>query len=168
MHPVQLGREPEEVWDRDVSLRVTRVGKWLRRFRLDELPQFINILRGDMDLVGPRPEMESNVKTMIEKIPYYSLRMVVKPGLTGWAQVRHGYSVSQEDVTEKMRYDLYYVKHMSPWFDLRILVDTIKIILLSRGGEKQRSLENRESAPQPPTSSIRPVMTGSENKVIRL
>jgi lipopolysaccharide/colanic/teichoic acid biosynthesis glycosyltransferase len=112
--------------------------------------------------------MESNVKTMIEKIPYYALRMVVKPGLTGWAQVRHGYSVSQEDVTEKMRYDLYYVKHMSPWFDLRILVDTIKIILLSHDGEKQRSLENRESAPELTTSCTRPVMTGPENKVIRL
>lgn len=157
MRPVQPGKESEEVWERDMSLRVTRVGKWLRRFRLDEIPQFINILRGDMDLVGPRPEMASNVEAMIRKIPYYSLRMVVKPGITGWAQVRHGYSVSQEDVTEKMRYDLYYVKHMSPWFDLRILVDTVKMILLSRDGEKKKSVENAESAPQSTISSMRPV-----------
>jgi exopolysaccharide biosynthesis polyprenyl glycosylphosphotransferase len=148
MRTVEPGKESEEVWERDVSLRVTRVGKWLRRFRLDEIPQFINILRGDMDLVGPRPEMASNVEAMIEKIPYYSLRMVVKPGITGWAQVRHGYSVSQEDVTEKMRYDLYYVKHMSPWFDLRILVDTVKMILFSHDGE---------STPQPTISPMGPV-----------
>lgn len=157
MHPVPPGEESKEVWERDVSSRVTRVGKWLRKLRLDELPQFINILRGDMDLVGPRPEIASNVKTMIEQIPYYSLRMGVRPGITGWAQVRHGYSVSQEDVTEKMRYDLYYVKHMSPWFDLRILIDTVKIVLLGRDGETKKISENRESAPQPTISSMRPV-----------
>ena len=87
--------------------------------------------------MGPRPEMFDNVKTMAEQIPYYSLRMGVRPGLTGWAQVRHGYSVSQEDVTEKMRYDLYYVKHMSVWFDIKILIDTVKIVLLGHGSEQQ-------------------------------
>jgi exopolysaccharide biosynthesis polyprenyl glycosylphosphotransferase len=154
MHPIQPGKEPEEVWERDVNSRVTGAGKWLRKLRLDELPQFMNILHGDMDLVGPRPEMVSNVKTMIEQIPYYSLRMVVRPGITGWAQVRHGYSVSQEDVTEKMRYDLYYVKHMSPWFDLRILVDTIKIVLLGREGEKKESSEKKTSASQSTISTV--------------
>ncbi|NOT54887.1 MAG: exopolysaccharide biosynthesis polyprenyl glycosylphosphotransferase [Deltaproteobacteria bacterium] len=154
MHPLQPGKEYEEVWERDVSSRVTRVGKWLRKLRLDEVPQFINIMRGDMDLVGPRPEMVSNVKTMIEQIPYYSLRMVVRPGITGWAQVRHGYSVSQEDVTEKMRYDLYYVKHMSPWFDLRILIDTVKIVLLGRDGEKKESAETKESPSKLTTSAV--------------
>ncbi len=123
----------EPVWERDVASRVTRVGKWLRKLRLDELPQFLNILKGDMDLVGPRPEMACNVKAMTEKIPYYSLRHVVRPGITGWAQVKHGYSVSQEDVAEKVRYDLYYIKHMSLWFDLRILMDTVKIVLFGRG-----------------------------------
>lgn len=125
--------ETRSVWQRDDSARITRVGRWVRKLRLDELPQFWNILKGDMDLVGPRPEMMRNVKTMGEHIPYYSLRHVVRPGLTGWAQVRYGYSVSLEQVTEKMRYDLFYIKHMSPWLDLRILVDTVKIMLFGRG-----------------------------------
>jgi sugar transferase (PEP-CTERM system associated) len=125
--------ETTRVWQRDDSDRITRVGRWLRTLRLDELPQFWNILKGDMDLVGPRPEILGNVKTMIEQIPYYSLRHVVRPGLTGWAQIRHGYSVSLEQVTEKMRHDLFYIKHMSLWLDLRILVDTVKIVLFGRG-----------------------------------
>jgi exopolysaccharide biosynthesis polyprenyl glycosylphosphotransferase len=125
--------KPDSVWQRDDSARITRVGRWIRGLRLDELPQFWNILRGDMDLVGPRPEILRNVKTMGEHIPYYSLRHVVRPGLTGWAQVRYGYSVSLEQVTEKMRYDLFYIKHMSPWLDLRIVVDTVKIALFGRG-----------------------------------
>jgi len=127
--------EGHSVWSRDDSDRVTRVGRWIRKFRLDELPQFWNILRGDMDLVGPRPEILRNVTTMSEQIPYYSLRHVVRPGLTGWAQVRHGYSVSLEQVTEKMRHDLFYIKHMSLWLDLRILVDTVKIGLFGRGAQ---------------------------------
>jgi sugar transferase (PEP-CTERM system associated) len=144
MHPIESGSEAERsVWVRDSLSRVTRIGKLLRKLRLDELPQFINILRGDMDLVGPRPEMLDNVKTMTEQIPYYSLRIGVRPGLTGWAQVRHGYSVSQEDVTEKMRYDLYYVKHMSLWFDVKILIDTVKIVLLGQGSQQQEPLTAR-------------------------
>ena len=123
----------ESVWSRRVEDRTTRIGHWLRRLRIDELPQFVNILRGDMDLVGPRPEMACNVKEMTEQIPYYALRHVVRPGVTGWAQIRNGYSVSREEVTEKTRYDLYYIKHMSPGFDLRILADTAKIVLFGRG-----------------------------------
>jgi exopolysaccharide biosynthesis polyprenyl glycosylphosphotransferase len=121
------------VWDRDDTTRITRVGRSIRRLRLDELPQFWNILKGDMDLVGPRPEILSNVQAMCEQIPYYSLRQSVRPGITGWAQTRFGYSVSLEQVTEKMRYDLFYIKHMSVWLDLRILVDTVKIVLFGRG-----------------------------------
>jgi exopolysaccharide biosynthesis polyprenyl glycosylphosphotransferase len=121
------------VWNRDDAGRITRVGRWIRRLRLDELPQFWNIVRGDMDLVGPRPEILTNVQAMAEQIPYYSLRHSVRPGLTGWAQTRFGYSVSLEQVTEKMRYDLFYIKHMSFWLDLRILVDTVKITLFGRG-----------------------------------
>jgi lipopolysaccharide/colanic/teichoic acid biosynthesis glycosyltransferase len=128
-----MDSERRSVWHRDDEARITRVGRWIRKLRLDELPQFWNILKGDMDLVGPRPEIMRNVKTMSEQIPYYSLRHVVRPGLTGWAQVRHGYSVSLEQVTEKMRHDLFYIKHMSPWLDLRILVDTVKIVLFGRG-----------------------------------
>ena len=124
---------PYSVWSRDDSSRITHVGRWVRRLRLDELPQFWNIVKGDMDLVGPRPEILRNVKTMAEQIPYYSLRHVVRPGLTGWAQTRHGYSVSLEQVTEKMRHDLFYIKHMSLWLDFRILADTVKIVLFGRG-----------------------------------
>ncbi len=133
MHPPLPNVDPtERHWSSDL-VRITRVGKWLRRLYLDELPQFLNILIGHMDLVGPRPEMFDNVKAMAEQIPYYALRTTVRPGLTGWAQIKQGYSVSQDEVTEKMRYDLYYIKHMSLWFDLRIGVDTVKNILLRRG-----------------------------------
>jgi exopolysaccharide biosynthesis polyprenyl glycosylphosphotransferase len=123
----------DSVWHRDDESRITRVGRWLRKLRLDELPQLVNILKGDMDVVGPRPEIAENVKLMTELIPYYALRHVVRPGLTGWAQVRYGYSVNLEQVTEKMRHDLFYIKHMSFWLDLRILVDTVKIALFGRG-----------------------------------
>jgi exopolysaccharide biosynthesis polyprenyl glycosylphosphotransferase len=137
MYPIQTKDPVESAWNRDVTSRVTRVGKWLRRYHLDELPQLINVLRGDMDLVGPRPEIASNIAEMLTQIPYYALRMTVRPGMTGWAQVRYGYAVSQEDVTEKLRYDLYYVKHMSLWLDLRILFDTMKIVFSWRGDRTQ-------------------------------
>jgi exopolysaccharide biosynthesis polyprenyl glycosylphosphotransferase len=120
-------------WVRDNGDRITRVGKWLRMFRLDELPQFVNILRGDMNLVGPRPHPVSNYELFSERIPYYSIRSVVRPGVTGWAQVRLGYANNLEEEIEKMRYDLYYIKHVSLWLDLRILADTVKILLLGRG-----------------------------------
>ena len=110
-------------------------GRVIRRLRLDELPQFWNVLKGDMDLVGPRPEILANVQTMAEQIPYYMLRQSVRPGITGWAQTRFGYSVSLEQVTVKMRYDLFYIKQMSLWLDLRILVDTVKIVLFGRGAK---------------------------------
>jgi lipopolysaccharide/colanic/teichoic acid biosynthesis glycosyltransferase len=93
------------------------------------MPQFINILRGDMSLVGPRPEMAQNVATFSAVIPYYNFRHAVRPGLTGWAQVRAGYSMSTEEVTRKLCYDLYYIKHCSLAFDLRIIFDTVKFVL---------------------------------------
>jgi exopolysaccharide biosynthesis polyprenyl glycosylphosphotransferase len=132
MHPV-TGERSE--WVAGNGDRITRVGKWLRIFRLDEFPQFINILRGDMNLVGPRPHPVSNHELFLKHIPYYSLRSMVRPGITGWAQIRHGYANNLEEETEKMRYDLYYIKHMSLWFDLRILLETIKIVLLGRGAK---------------------------------
>ena len=116
-------------WVCDNTERITRVGKWLRKFRLDELPQFVNVIRGDMNFVGPRPHPVSNFELFAEKIPYYSLRSVVRPGITGWAQVRFGYANNLDEETEKMRYDLYYIKHLSVWFDVRILLDTVKIVL---------------------------------------
>lgn len=126
-------RERTSEWARDNGHRVTRVGKWLRRFHVDELPQFLNVLRGDMNLVGPRPHPVSNRELFAHEIPYYALRAAVRPGITGWAQVRYGYANGLEEETEKMRYDLYYIKHMSAWLDLRILVDTVKNILLGGG-----------------------------------
>lgn len=123
-------------WVRDNGNRITRVGRWLRQFRLDELPQFVNMLRGDMNLIGPRPHPVSNYWLFIKNIPYYAVRSVVRPGLTGWAQVRYGYANDLREETEKMRYDLYYIKHLSLWFDLRILVDTVKIVLFGRGSKE--------------------------------
>ncbi|HEV8718925.1 MAG TPA: exopolysaccharide biosynthesis polyprenyl glycosylphosphotransferase [Candidatus Binatia bacterium] len=153
MRPASPAEEsPSSVWRRDDSARITRLGKWLRKLRLDELPQFINIIRGDMNLIGPRPEMASNVATMAAQIPYYSLRMAIRPGITGWAQVKHGYAVSQEGVTEKLRYDLYYAKHMSVWLDLRIAIDTVKILLCSPGSEEQPS--NRPQPTVPPAAAL--------------
>jgi exopolysaccharide biosynthesis polyprenyl glycosylphosphotransferase len=121
-----------EVWRRDDQPRLTRLGRRLRDTHLDELPQFLNVLKGDMDMVGPRPEMACNVQSMMEHIPYYGLRHIVRPGMTGWAQIKQGYALSQAEVTEKMRYDLYYIKHMSLWLDLRILLATVRIFLLGR------------------------------------
>jgi exopolysaccharide biosynthesis polyprenyl glycosylphosphotransferase len=136
-------------WAADNGFRITRVGHWLRKFRFDELPQFANILRGDMDLVGPRPHPTCNFSLFVtvlrnspecgEQIPYYSLRSVVRPGMTGWAQVRYRYANNLEEEIEKMRYDLYYVKHRSVWLDLRILADTLKTVVMGHGaGERSR------------------------------
>jgi exopolysaccharide biosynthesis polyprenyl glycosylphosphotransferase len=121
------------LWVRDNGHRITRVGRWIRKFRLDELPQVLNILRGDMNLVGPRPHPVRNYALFTERIPYYSLRTVMRPGVTGWAQVRYGYANDLQEETEKMRYDLYYVKHLSIWFDLLVLFDTVKVVLFGLG-----------------------------------
>jgi lipopolysaccharide/colanic/teichoic acid biosynthesis glycosyltransferase len=124
---------PTSEWARDNADRITQVGAWLRRFRLDELPQFVNMVRGDLNLVGPRPHPVTNQELFTDRIPYYALRSLVRPGVTGWAQVRFGYANDLGEEIEKMRYDLYYIKHLSPWFDLRILIDTVRIVLFGRG-----------------------------------
>src|SRR5437773_4917838 len=124
--------DDHELWRRDDEPRLTRLGRQMRDTHLDELPQFFNVLKGDMDMVGPRPEMARNVQSMTEHIPYYGLRHTVRPGMTGWAQIKQGYALSQAEVTEKMRYDLYYIKHMSLWLDLRILLATGRIFLFGR------------------------------------
>ena len=129
MHPA-AGKTSE--WVCDNGDRVTRLGRYLRKFRLDELPQLINVIRGEMNLVGPRPHPVTNFELFRQNIPYYSLRAAVRPGLTGWAQVRQGYANGLEEETEKMRYDLYYIKHMSAWLDLRILARTVKTVLCGR------------------------------------
>ncbi len=129
MHPTD---EPPSEWACDNLHRVTRVGRYLRRFRLDELPQLINVLRGEMNLIGPRPHPVSNHATFMERIAYYGLRSTVRPGVTGWAQVRYGYANNLDEETEKMRYDLYYIKNRSLWLDLRIMLATVGIVLLGQ------------------------------------
>jgi exopolysaccharide biosynthesis polyprenyl glycosylphosphotransferase len=119
-------------WVRDNEHRITRVGRLLRRFRLDELPQLLNVLRGEMNFVGPRPHPVSNYRLFLERIPHYWLRSSVRPGITGWAQIKYGYANGLAEETEKMRYDLYYIKHRSPLFDLQILVATISLLIFDR------------------------------------
>ena len=113
--------------------RVTPIGRILRRTRLDELPQLWNVLVGNMSLVGPRPERPEFVKDLTEQIPFYGQRHVVKPGLTGWAQVRYTYGASVEDAMEKLQYDLFYIKNLSVPLDLYIILETIKTVLMRRG-----------------------------------
>lgn len=113
--------------------RFTRVGRWLRRTRLDELPQLYNILRGDMYFVGPRPFMARQEADLVKQLPFYRYRWLIKPGATGWAQVNRGYCATLEDNAEKLAYDLYYVRNMSIGLDLVILCRTLKILLLGRG-----------------------------------
>jgi exopolysaccharide biosynthesis polyprenyl glycosylphosphotransferase len=122
------------VWCKPGDMRITPLGKWLRKTRLDELPQLWNILRGEMTLVGPRPERPEIIKDKLEKaIPYYNLRHLVKPGVTGWAQISFRYGFSTEDSLEKLQYDLFYVKNRSLWLDVLIILKTIKTVLTGAG-----------------------------------
>jgi sugar transferase (PEP-CTERM system associated) len=120
-------------WAGDDDPRVTKVGRWLRRMRLDEIPQLWNVLRGDMGFVGPRPERPEFVEWLSREIPYYHLRHIIRPGITGWAQVRYQYGASLQEAKEKLKYDLYYIKHMSLSLDLLIFSESIKTVLLRRG-----------------------------------
>jgi lipopolysaccharide/colanic/teichoic acid biosynthesis glycosyltransferase len=121
------------IWARDGDDRVTRVGRLIRKTRLDELPQLWNVLRGDMSFVGPRPERPYFVAELSKQIPFYQQRHAVKPGVTGWAQVKYRYGSSVEDAMEKLRYDLYYIKHLSVFFDMTIVFDTVKVVLFRKG-----------------------------------
>ena len=123
------------VWAAKDDPRITRVGKIIRKLRIDEIPQMINVLKGQMSLVGPRPERPFFVQTLNKKIPYYSLRHSIKPGITGWAQICYTYGDSEEDAIEKLQYDLYYMKNMSALFDLQIIFESLKVILLGRGAQ---------------------------------
>jgi len=139
-------------WVRDNTARITRTGSFLRWSHLDELPQLINVLRGDMNLVGPRPHPVSNFELFSARIPFYALRAAIRPGVTGWAQVRYRYANTLEEESEKMRYDLYYIKHRSLWFDLRILVRTARILLM--GLRPEREVAERSPA-VPHTTKVR-------------
>jgi exopolysaccharide biosynthesis polyprenyl glycosylphosphotransferase len=120
-------------WAQKQDPRVTRVGRFIRATRIDELPQLVNVMRGNMSLVGPRPERPHFVEQLARAIPFYRQRAYVKPGLTGWAQVNFPYGASVEDAREKLAYDLYYVKNRSFALDLRILVSTVRVVLFREG-----------------------------------
>jgi exopolysaccharide biosynthesis polyprenyl glycosylphosphotransferase len=123
------------VWATRNDPRVTPVGRWLRKLRLDELPQLFNVLKGDMSVVGPRPERPEFVAELEKRIPYYRQRHCVKPGITGWAQIKHKYGDTIEDTVVKLEYDLYYIKNLAPALDAVIMFHTAKVMLLSRGAQ---------------------------------
>ena len=129
---IDKAEEDEAVWADEDDKRITFVGKILRKLHLDELPQFWNVIKGEMSLVGPRPERPEFVEELEKKIPYYSLRHFMKPGLTGWAQVNFPYASSIEDSQEKLEYDLYYISHMNLLFDVQVLLKTAQKILLGK------------------------------------
>jgi sugar transferase (PEP-CTERM system associated) len=120
-------------WASENDPRITRIGRFLRKYRLDELPQFINVIQGSMSFVGPRPERPVFVEELKKTIPYYDERHSLRPGLTGWAQVQYNYGASVEDAFRKLEYDLFYVKHMSIVFDLAVILKTIRIVLAGSG-----------------------------------
>jgi sugar transferase (PEP-CTERM system associated) len=122
-------------WASDDDPRITRVGKFLRTSRLDEIPQLWCVLKGDMHLVGPRPERPEFVEWLSREIPYYGVRHMVRPGITGWAQVQYKYGNTLDDAREKLQYDLFYIKNASVGLDFLILFQTIKIVLLGRGAQ---------------------------------
>jgi lipopolysaccharide/colanic/teichoic acid biosynthesis glycosyltransferase len=122
-------------WATAQDNRITRVGRFLRKTRLDEIPQLFNVFRGEMSLVGPRPERPHFCDMLAEKIPFFNLRHTIRPGLTGWAQVRFRYSSNLEDTKEKLELDLFYLKNLSLIVDLAILFETVKVVLLRRGAQ---------------------------------
>ena len=139
LHKFRSMRENAEadtgpVWaSKDGDTRVTRVGLWLRRSRLDELPQLWNVLNGDMSFVGPRPERPEFVTDLSRRIPFYGQRHIVRPGLTGWAQISYEYGSSVQDALQKLQYDLYYIKNLSLSLDVFIILNTVKTVLLRKG-----------------------------------
>src|SRR5262249_24569923 len=150
MHPCG---EPRSEWVSDNIDRITRTGHYLRRFRLDELPQLLNVLRGEMNLVGPRPHPVTNQAIFMEHIAYYGLRSTVRPGVTGWAQIRYGYANNLAEETEKKRYELYYIKNRSLWLDLRIMLETVATVMFGKGATEVR----RRRAPLRPAITWAPV-----------
>jgi lipopolysaccharide/colanic/teichoic acid biosynthesis glycosyltransferase len=120
-------------WASEKDPRITPVGRFIRKTRLDEIPQFINVLKGDMSLVGPRPERQFFVEQLKDEIPWYIRRLKMKPGITGWAQIKHKYDSSIDDVKQKVMYDLYYFENMSLLLDLKIIVRTFWVVVSGRG-----------------------------------
>jgi len=122
-------------WASDGDDRITHFGRWIRKFRIDELPQVINVLRGEMSIVGPRPERPQFVSVLEEQIPFYGLRHSVRPGITGWAQVKYQYGASVEETKTKLEFDLFYIKHLSVMLDLAVLFETVKVMISGRGAK---------------------------------
>jgi sugar transferase (PEP-CTERM system associated) len=131
---VDAEKENGAQWASENDPRTTRIGRFLRKYRLDELPQFVNVIRGEMSFVGPRPERPCFVEELRKTIPYYDERHSVRPGLTGWAQVQYAYGSSIEDAFNKLEYDLFYLKNMSLTFDVAIIFGTVRIVTGGRGG----------------------------------
>ncbi len=127
-------KDGKPIWAATDDPRVTRVGHWIRKLRIDELPQMLNVFRGEMSFVGPRPERAYFVEQLKEQVPYYDVRHSIKPGVTGLAQVRYQYGASVDDAVQKLQYDLYYVKNNSLFLDLLILLDTVQVVLFGKGG----------------------------------
>ena len=138
-------KETGPVWAQETDPRITRLGKILRRTGLDELPQMFNVLIGDMSFVGPRPERPHFVAELQEEIPYYAQRLVVKPGITGWAQVRYGYGATVEDAIEKLQFDLYYIKNMSFFLDMLIILSTAHKVLFAKVALQTNAKEGRKT-----------------------
>ena len=130
---INAERNGNAQWAVKGDARITKVGSFIRKTRLDELPQVLNVLRGEMSMVGPRPERYQFIKQLQQQIPFYRTRLAVKPGLTGWAQINYGYGSTIEDALIKLQYDLYYLKHWSPWLDLKILLRTFAVVLKMEG-----------------------------------
>jgi sugar transferase (PEP-CTERM system associated) len=127
----EKGGKPQ--WAAQNDPRVTTIGNFIRKTRIDELPQILNVFKGEMSFVGPRPERPYFVEQLIEAVPFYNVRHSIKPGITGWAQVRYGYGASTDDALQKLQYDLYYVKNNSLFLDILILIDTLKVVLFRSG-----------------------------------
>ena len=125
--------ETGPVWTDKKDPRITFVGKWLRRFYLDEVPQLFNVLKGEMSIIGPRPERPYFAEQLVKKYPSYLDRLSVKPGLTGWAQINQSYDISIEDVGQKLKYDFYYIENLNFIFDLEIMIKTLLVVLLGKG-----------------------------------
>jgi lipopolysaccharide/colanic/teichoic acid biosynthesis glycosyltransferase len=130
---VDAEKDGKARWAQANDDRITRVGSFIRKTRIDELPQLFNVLRGDMSFVGPRPERPEFVSQLAENIPFYQERHSVKPGITGWAQLCYSYGASEQDAIEKLQYDLYYVKNHGLIFDILILLQTVEVIVLGKG-----------------------------------
>lgn len=130
---VQDAENGKAQWAKTFDARVTRVGRILRKFRLDEMPQFLNVLKGDMALIGPRPERPEFVEVLSKEIPFFPYRHLVKPGLTGWAQVSYRYGNTVEDSLQKLQYDLYWIRNRSLLLDLKIIAKSFKVVATGFG-----------------------------------